>query len=191
MFRLLRARLISVTANEESWYQSMNDEPAFQFEFDNTRRDFSEWRAGARRTRWSVFSLFVKGLLTIVFVAFAIQSFLSGDNTAGVAALVVAVFVHHPLIRLALEIMFYLHPKVRVTIDDSKVTHEMMRQSNSMHWTMLAHTGTAEEHPTFFSLKLLLQMVLIPKRAFKSDEQMQCFREFVQSKMGERCRFGA
>jgi len=34
-----------------------------------------------------------------------------------------------------------------------------------------------------------MEAAYIPKRAFESEEQMDAFREFVRSKLGERCRF--
>ncbi len=58
------------------------------------------------------------------------------------------------------------------------------------NWLDLARDGRVDEHLTWFAFSSGQGIqVGIPKRAFASEEQMRSFREFVRSKMGERCRF--
>ncbi len=145
---------------------------------------------GSGRIAWGLRIAFA--VIVIAFALWDLKNFrLDWEHAAFIVAAVYLAFWSIVGSGAMLGLLFVMRPSIRVTIDDSRITTESRQAKQQIAWSSIAGNGSATESRNHFYLKCPWQSIFIPKRAFKTENEMIEFRALVAAKVGDRCKFHA
>lgn len=168
----------------------------FSLEFQPTVADFRQLASD----RWSRTTLIVRRAFAACMLLYGLYELsVNGFSWLAPLTVVVAIMIGVPFSSSFLLIWLQLSiwkPILQVTIDDDRICEgakkrgeETVKQNEEIPWSSFVKYGSATEYKNHFWLESGRGDVWIPKRAFHTDAEIDDFRHFVSTKMGDRCRF--